>query len=322
MRPTTTAITAALLALAGFAAWVGVEYRRDLRAHAERVAGGSRVIDTACGAVEVAEAGDPAGPALLVIHGSGGGFDQGQLLAEALLDDGFRWIAPSRFGYLRSDVPPDGTFDDQADAYAHLLDHLGLGRVAVVALSHGGPSALLFAARHPARITSLTLVSAGVAAIPSADQDEANRKGERLVTVFSYDPLYWAVSRFFRRPLISLMGADAAVLATLTPDERTLVDRVIDEMNPVSPRAAGAAFDNRAAMPNARIAAIQAPTLVLHAHDDGLQLFHHAEFAAATIPDVRLVSFDRGGHLLLAVERTRLRTLAGAHIREHAGAPR
>jgi hypothetical protein len=32
-------------------------------------------------------------------------------------------------------------------------------------------------------------------------------------------------------------------------------------MNPVSLRSDGAAFDNRAAMPNERIAAIQAPTL-------------------------------------------------------------
>lgn len=295
-------------------------YLRDMSRAYERIRGKSAVIPSPWGRIEYAEGG--SGLPVLVVHGSGGGFDQGQLLAEALLGDGVHWIAPSRFGYLQSDAPPGATFDDQADAYAHLLDHLGLDRVAVVALSHGGPSALLFAARHPDRVTSLTLVSAGVAAIPSADQEEANRKGERLVTVFSHDPLYWAISRFFRRPLISLMGADAAVLAGLPPPQRALVDRVIDEMNPVSPRAAGAAFDNRAAMPNARIAAIQAPTLVLHAHDDGLQLFRHAEFAAATIPDVRLVSFDRGGHLLLAVEQARLRTLVEAHIREHAGAPR
>jgi hypothetical protein len=33
---------------------------------------------------------------------------------------------------------------------------------------------------------------------------------------------------------------------------------------------------------------------------------------------VRLVSFDRGGHLLLAVEQPRIRALTEQHIREHS----
>ncbi len=93
-------------------------------------------------------------------------------------------------------------------------------------------------------------------------------------------------------------------------------------MNPVAPRAAGVAFDNQAAMPNERIAAVRAPTLILHAEDDALQLFHNAEFAAATIPDARLVSFERGGHLVLAVEQAAIRGAVQRHILEHAGRQR
>jgi pimeloyl-ACP methyl ester carboxylesterase len=73
-------------------------------------------------------------------------------------------------------------------------------------------------------------------------------------------------------------------------------------------------FDNRAAMPNQRIAAVRAPTLILHARDDTLQLFRNAEFAAAVIPGSRLVSFERGGHLLLAVEQARIRALVAEHL--------
>jgi dienelactone hydrolase len=40
-----------------------------------------------------------------MIHGTGGGFDQGLLFARRLVDAGYRVIAPSRFGYLRSDFP-------------------------------------------------------------------------------------------------------------------------------------------------------------------------------------------------------------------------
>ena len=83
-------------------------------------------------------------------------------------------------------------------------------------------------------------------------------------------------------------------------------------------RAAGVRFDNQAAMPNDRIAAIRAPTLIVHAKDDTLQHYRNAEFAAATIPRARLVGFEQGGHLLMAVEQTAIRALLEEHIREHA----
>jgi 2-hydroxy-6-oxonona-2,4-dienedioate hydrolase len=85
-------------------------------------------------------------------------------------------------------------------------------------------------------------------------------------------------------------------------------------------RSAGAAFDNKAAMPNQRIAAVRAPTLVFHARDDSLQLYHNAEFAAATIPQARLVSFERGGHLVMGVEQATIRDLLQKHILDHADA--
>jgi pimeloyl-ACP methyl ester carboxylesterase len=256
---------------------------------------------------------------VLVIHGSGGGFDQGELLARAVLDERFHWIAPSRFGYLRSTFRDGATFDDQAQAYAYLLDHLRVGKVAVIAMSHGGPSALLFAVLHPERVTSLTLISAGVTSLQARvqAQEQANRKGNMLTTVFSYDPLYWTVSKLFKKPLMGLMGASDEVVAGLTQQQRALVDRIIDEMNPVAPRSRGVMFDNQAAMPNERISAIRAPTLILHAEDDGLQLYQHALFAAEKIPGARLVRFERGGHLLVCVEQPAVRGEVQQHILDH-----
>lgn len=75
---------------------------------------------------------------------------------------------------------------------------------------------------------------------------------------------------------MELIGANDTVIAGLTPEQRRLVDQVIGYMNPVAPRSAGAAFDNQAKMPNERIAANKAPTLILHATDDTLQLFHNS----------------------------------------------
>lgn len=280
-------------------------YLLDMRSAYERITGHSEVVASEFGDIEYARGG--SGIPVLVVHGSGGGFDQGQLIAEAVLGERFAWIAPSRFGYLRSALPSGATFDEQAHAYARLLDHLGLERVAVVALSHGGPSALLFAVLHPERVSALVLLSCGVASSVDASQADANRKGDALTNVFSRDAYYWAASRFLRGRLVELMGASPALLEGLPPARRELIRKVIDGMNPVAPRSPGVMFDNRAAMPNERIAAIRAPALVLHAVDDSLQLYRNAEFAAARIPGARLRRFERGGHLLIAVEQQAVR---------------
>lgn len=284
------------------------------RAH-RRVASGSAVVPSPFGDIEVAEGG--SGPDVLVVHGSGGGFDQGALIAQAVLGDGVHWIAPSRFGYLRSALPDGATWDDQADAYAALLDNIGVDTVAVVAFSQGGPSALLFAALHPERVSSLTLVSCGVASQSAGEQADASQKGNALARVFQSDLLYWGLSTFGERQLMGLMGATDEIVAGLTTDQRALVHRVIDGMNPVSSRSAGVAFDNRATMPGERIADIRAPTLVVHATDDTLQLFGNAEFAAATIPGARLIQFEHGGHLLFAVEQDSVRRGVRQFIAAH-----
>jgi pimeloyl-ACP methyl ester carboxylesterase len=287
-------------------------YRRDMRRAYQRMSGMSALVSSAYGDIEYAEGG--RGPSVLVIHGSGGGFDQGALLADAVLAEGLHWIAPSRFGYLRSTFQAGATFDDQAHAYAALLDHLGIDRVAVVALSHGAPSALLLAVLHPERVASLTLISPGVASSTDENQAGASDKGNALTWVFQRDYRYWAMTTAFRRQFLGLMGASGEVIAGLSAEQRELADRVVEFMNPVSLRSAGVRFDNQAALPNERIAAILAPTLILHAKDDGLQLYHNATFAASTIPGARLVSFERGGHLLLAVEQPTIRREVERHI--------
>jgi pimeloyl-ACP methyl ester carboxylesterase len=170
---------------------------------------------------------------------------------------------------------------------------------------------------YPERVSSLTLISCGVASSAAQDQAQANQKGGMWVTIFKYDPIYWAITKLFREQLMELMGANDAVIASLTPGQRELADQVIDYMNPVSLRSAGAAFDNKAEMPNERIAAIQAPTLIFHATDDTLQLYHNAEFAASSIPGARLVSFDKGGHLLMCVEQPTIRAGTQKQILDH-----
>lgn len=114
------------------------------------------------------------------------------------------------------------------------------------------------------------------------------------------------------------MGATDTVIAGLTAEQRELTGQVIEFMNPVSRRAAGVTFDNQVAMPNERSAAIKAPTLILHAKDDTLQLYRNATYAATAIPGARLISFARGGHLVMVIEQQAIRSEIERHLRAFA----
>jgi 2-hydroxy-6-oxonona-2,4-dienedioate hydrolase len=299
LRRTVIALVALTIAVAA------VHLRQMQRAY-DRDNGGGKILATPFGRIQFAEHG--SGPAVLVIHGSGGGYDQGALIANTVIGDNFHWLAPSRFGYLGSTLPVGATFESQADAYAHLLDHLGIERTSIVALSQGGPSALFFAIKYPERVDSIVLISCGVAASFDAKQAQANRSGDMLKTIFKYNFIYWTVSTALRKQLMNLMGANNEVIAKLNAQQLQIIDQIIDLMNPVAPRFAGVDLDNRAMMPNEKIAAIRAPTLIFHAVDDTLQLYRNAEFAAATIAGSRLRRFASGGHLILAIEQPLIQT--------------
>ena len=136
------------------------QYRADMSLAYQRVSSGGKMIETACGPIQYTEFGD--GAPMLIVHGAGGGYDQGAYFARLIGGD-FHWVAPSRFGFLGSPVPVGADSAQQADAYACLLDVLGIDRVGVVGVSMGGPSSLLFALRHPQRTTSPSIRSYSIA---------------------------------------------------------------------------------------------------------------------------------------------------------------
>src|SRR5215510_146917 len=117
-------LTALLGALAAISLWVSSNYLSDIGRARARVSIGSQIIATRCGNIEYADAGE--GPAIVMIHGAGGGFDQGMALAGSFVPRGYRVIAMSRFGYLRTPAPEHVSIALQADAHACLLDALGV----------------------------------------------------------------------------------------------------------------------------------------------------------------------------------------------------
>jgi 2-hydroxy-6-oxonona-2,4-dienedioate hydrolase len=196
-------------------------YSADLQAARFRISNGSAVIQTRSGEMEFAMGGE--GTPVLMIYGTGGGFDQGLNFVNPLIEAGYRVIAPSRFGYLRSNFPGDASSEAQADAFVDLLEHLKIDRIAVIGGSAGALPALQFAIRHPERCTALVLL------VPAAfDPNRALENvelGPLSETIIQYglrsDFLYWLGITLAPRQMIrTLLATDPKLVDRASPGEQ------------------------------------------------------------------------------------------------------
>lgn len=287
---------------AGLGSLLWRRYRADLKLARERVAQGSTLASSACGPIEFAEAG--RGSPLLVVHGAGGGFDQGLELAGSLPQRGFRAIAMSRFGYLRTPLPDNASAAAQADAHACLLDALGIWRAAIMGVSAGAPSAMQFAIRHPDRCQALVLMVPLSYKPPElASSAPARPPGSEkvLTTMVGSDFAFWLASKIARESLIEMvLGTPAQVVRTASADEQQRIARLLEHILPISQRADGLMNDGRIAtsLPRYELERITAPSLIISARDDLYGTFASAQYTATQIPNASFVEFNAGGHIL------------------------
>lgn len=283
----------ALIIILGVGIFVYAWFRHDMQKAEARIAQGSQIAETDCGLIEYAETG--TGIPVLSIHGSGGGYDQGIFLGE-LLGDGFRVIAPSRFGYLNSPYPENHSVVDQANTYACLLDYLGIESASVMAFSAGGTSALQFAQLHPNRVESLVMVSAVSNVRPVREANEGAQ------SVLLTDLVFWAASTLATDPTLAFFGVTPAAQTAMTEQEMDQARSVLRLMNPMGSRKAGLDHDSTEAnlFDGAffDLESITTPTLVVHAEDDTFIPIAHGEYTAEHILGARLVRFDTGGHFV------------------------
>jgi 2-hydroxy-6-oxonona-2,4-dienedioate hydrolase len=295
------AIVALLLVIV--AALVYAAYRRDIAAERARVSSGSELATTACGPIEYAQAG--SGPPVLVIHGAGGGFDQGMELAQPLAERGFRVIAVSRFGYLRTPLPADASPEAQADAHACLLDALGVKKAAVIGGSAGAPSAMQLALRHPERCSALVLLFPMAWAPRPAGAAPAKPPALLVLvmkTTLHYDFPYWAMMEFAPNILLkTLLATPVKDFQNAPPEEQARALRIMRHVLPIREREKGLWNDSTISpvLPRYDLEHITAPTLLLAAQDDLYGTYVNARYTADHIPGAKFIGYETGGHLLL-----------------------
>jgi pimeloyl-ACP methyl ester carboxylesterase len=300
IRRTLILLTVLTLASATF---VWLCYRHEIRAARARVSSGSNVVNTPCGWIEYADVG--SGPTIFAIHGAGGGFDQSLDLAKDFLAPGYRVVAPSRFGYLRTPLPGDASPMAQADAHVCLLDALNLQKVVVLGGSMGAPSAMQLCLRHPDRCSALVLLFP-IAFAPRPTNEPPPQPSAfaqfLMDTTLKSDFAYWAASKLARDTIMSTIGATPPAdfkNASLEEQERVL--QILRNIEPISQREKGLRNDSAvaASVPRYDLERIAVPTLVISAEDDLFGTYKGGRYTAEHIPGARFIGYPTGGHLLV-----------------------
>jgi pimeloyl-ACP methyl ester carboxylesterase len=216
---------------------------------------------------------DRALPTVVLLHGAGFDHTTWALHSRWFAHHGFGLLAPDLPGHGRSSGKPLASIAEMADWVAALLDAAGAGKAKLVGHSMGSLIALETAARHPAKVSGLSLI--GTAATMTVGPDllkaaEANdRAAIDMVSIWglgfqaelggSLAPGLWMHSGAQRvleqcRPGVlfndlnacnAYQGALAAAAKVAVP-----VTLILGERDMMTPAKAGKAL--AAALPNAR----------------------------------------------------------------------
>lgn len=285
------------------------------------------IIQTSRGTVEYSTYGGESGadesPVVLAVHGAMGGHDQGLILARAAVGgSGFRIVSVSRPGSLGTPLASGQTPAEQADLCASLLDALGIGKAAVIAISGGGQCALQFALRHPERCWALIMVSACsapltvrlplrfhlmklIARVPSlvaAMRRKLESDPEKAARESIPDPALRA--RTLQDPEV---GPLFRALQTSTLER--LAERMPGTLNDIRQSRLPFAYP---------LELIRNPMLAVHGDTDRMAPFAHAQALARRVPGAELLAIAGGEHVSLFTHREEIRARVTEFLKRHA----
>jgi pimeloyl-ACP methyl ester carboxylesterase len=112
---------------------------------------------------------DASGPAIVLLHGAGFDHSTWALHSRWFAHHGFSVLAPDLPGHGRSSGAPLSTIAEMADWTAALIAAAGAAKARLVGHSMGSLIALETAARHPAKVSALSLI--GTAATMTVGPD-------------------------------------------------------------------------------------------------------------------------------------------------------
>lgn len=249
--------------------------------------------------------GDPAHPALLLLHGAGH--------SSAAWDDRFcaRLAAGGRFvirldgrdAGISTTCPagkPDYALRDLVDDAAATLDALDVPAAHILGMSQGAAVAQLLAIEHADRVASLAL-HASTPGGPGHHSPDLPGPSDQISALFTAEPTEpdWSD----RAAVIDyLVAAERPFSATSRPfDEtatRALSTRLYDHARDIAAQVTNPYLIDAGAPWRDQLATIKTPTVVFHGSDDPFFPPAHGLALSREIPHARLVELPGTGHEL------------------------
>jgi len=278
----------------------------------EALAAGDLVAPQLEGDIQFAMRG--SGPPILVLHGTPGGYDQGLLFGEKLVEAGFTVIAPSRPGYLETGLGAGLTPEDFARSLAFLLDSLDFDPIGVLAVSGGAPAAIELAAQHPELVAALALVSPVTERYrPRSDAEARGLFGEVVWTQGVSDVKLWFLQMQGERNPLAILNAILAHEPNLSDEARTGITKAAESspeqsawlqkllltLSPLSARDEGVRNDI-VQFKNLRPFAWQNvtdPVLLIRGVEDADLPVEQMQKIADELPNADLLVIENAGHL-------------------------
>ena len=199
-------------------------------------------------------------PPLLLVHGGGSTIESNWGRLIAALQGSRRMIAVELQGHGRTGAGDRAaSFEGSADGVAALLGELAAGPLDVLGFSNGGQVAMQLAIRHPATVRRLVVASA-----PFRRDGMVDGFWEGLAAGTFAD-----LPEPYRRADLAVSGDPAHAERMFHLDRELMLTGFTD-------------------WPDALVASITAPTLVIVADRDVVRV-EHAVLLASLIPDARLL---------------------------------
>ncbi|MBM3695797.1 MAG: alpha/beta fold hydrolase [Actinobacteria bacterium] len=235
-----------------------------------------------------------AGPPVVLFHGEPTWCFLYRKVTRALVDAGYRVIAPDYPGFGRSDKPVDPafyTYDRHTTAMAAVVEHLELQGAAAVVQDWGGPIGLRLATSLPGRFTRLAVLNTSLFSGPPSE-------GFLRWRAFASRRDALPIGLVMRRSMVA-PWSDAVVAAYEAPypdPEYQAGVLAFPRIVPTSPGDPGAGEMRRV---EAGLTAWTHPALVLFSTQDPIFSLEVGRRFAAAIPGAGpLETLDGAGHFL------------------------
>src|SRR5438105_8831087 len=224
-------------------------------------------------------------PAVVMLHGAGFDHSTWALHSRWFAHHGYSVLAPDLPAHGRSSGAPLPTIADMADWTAALLDAAGAAKAWLVGHSMGSLIALETAARHPAQVSTLSLIGTAAAMTVGPDLLKAAEANDHsaidMVSIWG-------------------LGFQAELGGSLAPGlwMHSGAQRVLEQCRP------GVLFNDLAACNAyqgalAAAAQITVPTTFILGERDLMTPARSGKTLAAALPNSRTVVLSGAGHMMM-----------------------